>query len=126
MTKKTKSGYTDGFVIPIAKKNLNAYRRMALACRKIWIEYGAVDFVECVVDDLVINGMPASFPKQIKLKRGELVLFSWITYKSKTHRDKVNAKVMSDKRMAKMMDRKAMPFDGRRMLYGGFKIIIGG
>jgi uncharacterized protein YbaA (DUF1428 family) len=113
--------YVDGFVLPVPKKNLNTYRRMAEEAGKIWRDHGALEFRECVGDDLNIKmGMP--FPRGIKIKPGETVVFSWIVYKSRAHRDRVNAKVMKDPRIAKMP--KKMPFDVKRMLYGGFKTIV--
>jgi len=115
--------YVDGFVIPIKKKNLQAYRRMAQKAGKVWREHGAVEYRECVGDDLNIKGVKP-FPRQLKTKPGETVLFSWIVYKSRAHRDRVNAKVMKDPRLAKMMDPKAMPFDAKRMVYGGFKTLV--
>jgi uncharacterized protein YbaA (DUF1428 family) len=115
--------YVDGFVIPISKKKLPAYRRIAAKAGKIWREHGALDYKECVGDDLNIK-FGLSFPKGIKTKTGETVLFSYIVYKSKKHRDAVNAKVMKDPRMSEMGDIKDMPFDVKRMLYGGFKTIV--
>jgi uncharacterized protein YbaA (DUF1428 family) len=115
--------YVDGYVLPVPKKNLQAYRRMAQKAGKIWRGYGAVEFRECVGDDLKTK-MVASFPGTIKLKRGEVVVFSWIVFKSRAHRDAVNAKVMKDPRLATMMDMKSMPFDSKRMVYGGFKTIV--
>lgn len=116
-------GYVDGFVLAVPKKNLQAYARMARKAGKIWREYGALDFKECVGDDLGIKmGLP--FPRRVKLKRGETVVFSWIRFKSRRHRDSVNAKVMKDPRLAKMMNVKAMPFDVKRMSYGGFKVLV--
>ncbi len=113
--------YVDGFVIPLPKKNLNAYRRMAQKAGKIWRDHGALEFRECVGDDLNVKmGMP--FPRGIKTKSAETVVFSWIVYKSRTDRDRVNAKVMKDPRFAKMP--KEMPFDVKRILYGGFKTIV--
>jgi uncharacterized protein YbaA (DUF1428 family) len=113
--------YVDGFVLPVPKKNLNAYRRMAQEAGKIWRDHGALEFRECVGEDLNVKmGLP--FPKGIKIKSGETVIFSWIVYKSRAHRDRVNAKVMKDPRMAKMP--KKMPFDVKRMMYGGFKTIV--
>jgi uncharacterized protein YbaA (DUF1428 family) len=115
--------YVDGFVLPVAKKNLPAYRRMSQKAGKVWREHGALQYVEAVGDDLNIEfGVP--FTKPIKLKPGETVLFSFIVYKSRAHRDKVNAKVMKDKRLASMMDTKSMPFDMKRMVYGGFQILV--
>lgn len=116
--------YVDGFVVPVPKKKLEAYRRMARKSGKIWREHGALEFRECVADD-VKWGKRTSFPRSVKLKAGETVVFSWIVYKSRSHRDRVNAKVMKDKRLASMMDPKAMPFDAKRMIYGGFKVMLG-
>ena len=115
--------YVDGFLLPLPKKNLQAYRRMAQKAGKIWRELGALEYRECAGDDLKVK-MGVSFPRTIKLKPGETVVFSWIVYKSRAHRDSVNAKVMKDPRMAKMMEGKEMPFDVKRMSYGGFKIIV--
>ena len=115
--------YVDGFVIPLPKKNLTAYRRLAQKAGKVWRDHGALDFKECVGDDLGAK-MTLSFPRGMKTKPGETVLFSYIVFKSRAHRDRVNAKVMKDPRLAKMMDPKAMPFDVKRMMYGGFKTIV--
>ena len=115
--------YVDGFVIPVPKKNLAAYRRIARKAGKIWREYGALDYRECVADDVPV-GKLTSFPRSVKLKPGETVVFSWIVYKSRKHRDSVNAKVMADPRLAKMMNPKAMPFDAKRMIYGGFNTLL--
>jgi uncharacterized protein YbaA (DUF1428 family) len=113
--------YVDGFVIPVPKKNVEAYRRLALKAGKIWREYGALEFRECVGDDLTAQGM-VPFSRRLKLKPGETVVFSWIVFKSRAHRDRVNAKVMKDPRLD--MDPKSMPFDVKRMLYGGFKVLV--
>ena len=115
--------YVDGFVIPVPKKNVAAYRRIARQAGKIWREHGALEYRECVGDDLKVK-MGVPFPRLSKLKPGETVFFSWIVYKSRAHRDSVNKKVMKDPRMAKMMNMKAMPFDVRRMAYGGFKTVV--
>jgi uncharacterized protein YbaA (DUF1428 family) len=115
--------YVDGFVVPVPKKNLAAYRSMARKAGKVWREHGAIEFRECVADDVKV-GKWTSFPRSVKLKRGETVMFSYIVYKSRADRDRVLAKVMKDKRLAKMMDGKAMPFDAKRMIYGGFKSIV--
>ena len=115
--------YVDGFVLPVPKKNVQAYRRMARQAGKVWREHGALEFRECVGDDLRVK-MGVSFPRSMKLKRGETVVFSWIVFKSRAHRDRVNAKVMKDPRLAKMMDLEAMPFDSKRMVYGGFKVMV--
>ena|SRR5688572_16011761 len=120
-TKSTK--YVDGFLLPLPKKNLQAYRRISRQAGKVWKDHGALDYKECIGDDLK-NSMGASFPKMIKVKKGETVVFSWIAYKSRKHRDSVNAKVMKDPRLEKMMDPKGMPFNVKRMLYGGFRIIV--
>ena len=115
--------YVDGFVVPVPKKKLEAYRRLARLAGKIWRDHGALDFKECVADD-VKKGKWTSFPRSVKLKPSETVVFAYILYKSRAHRDKVNAKVMKDKRIAPMMNMKAMPFDGKRMIWGGFKVIV--
>lgn len=115
--------YVDGFVLPVPKKNLAAYRRMSAKAGRIWRELGALEYRECVGDDLKVKmGLP--FTKLTRLKPGETVFFSWIVYKSRSHRDAVNAKVMKDPRMAKMMHGKPMPFDVKRMAYGGFRVIV--
>jgi uncharacterized protein YbaA (DUF1428 family) len=114
--------YIDGYVIPIPKKNVNTYRRGAKKAGRVWRDHGALEFRECVGDDLNVKmGLP--FPRGIKSKPGETVLFSYIVFKSRAHRDRVNTMVMKDPRLAKMMG-KAMPFDVKRMLYGGFKTIV--
>ncbi len=115
--------YVDGYVLPVPKKNVPAYRRMARKAGKIWREHGALEYRECVGDDLEVKQM-MPFPRQIKTKPEETVVFSWITFKSRAHRDRVNGKVMKDPRLAGMMDPEAMPFDVKRMLYGGFKVIV--
>ena len=115
--------YVDGYVLPVPKKNLQIYRRIAQKAGKIWREHGALDYRECVGDDLKVKwGVP--FPRQMKLKPGETVVFSYIVFKSRAHRDSVNAKVMKDPRLAAMMDESSMPFDCKRMVYGGFKTIV--
>ena len=115
--------YVDGFVLPVPKKNLPAYRRMSQKCGRIWREHGSLEYRECVGDDLAVK-MLVPFPRKIKLERGETVIFSWIMFKSRAHRDAVNAKAMKDPRLASMMDAKAMPFDCKRMVYGGFKVLV--
>jgi uncharacterized protein YbaA (DUF1428 family) len=115
--------YVDGFLVPVPKKKLADYRRMAAKAGKIWREHGALEFRECIADD-VSWGKRTSFPRSVKQKNGETVFFSYIVYKSRADRDRINAKVMKDKRLAKMMDPKAMPFDGKRMIWGGFKTVI--
>jgi uncharacterized protein YbaA (DUF1428 family) len=115
--------YVDGFLLAIPKKNIPAYRRMAKKASTIWKEYGALDYKECVGDDLNVK-MATPFPRLLKLKPGETVVFSYIVFKSRAHRDRVNAKVMKDPRVADMCDPKSMPFDVKRMLYGGFKVLV--
>ena len=115
--------YVDGFVLPVPKKKQAAYLKMARKAGKVWREHGALDYKECVADD-VKPGKWTSFPQAVKLKPGETVWFSYIVYKNRKHRDRVLAKVMKDKRLASMMDPKSMPFDGRRMIYGGFKVSV--
>ena len=115
--------YVDGFVVPVPKKKLAAYRAMARKAGKIWREHGALEFRECVADD-VKRGKLTSFPQAVKLKPGETVFFSYIVFRSKGERNRINAKVMKDKRLANMMDPKAMPFDARRMFWGGFKTVV--
>jgi uncharacterized protein YbaA (DUF1428 family) len=115
--------YVDGFIVPVPKKKLGIYRSMARKAAKVWRDHGALEFRETVADDVKV-GKWTSFPRSVKLKRGETVVFSYIVYKSRKDRDRVLAKVMKDKRLAKMMNPKAMPFDGKRMIYGGFKTIV--
>jgi uncharacterized protein YbaA (DUF1428 family) len=115
--------YVDGFVLPVPKKNLKAYQKMAELAGKIWKEHGALEYRECAGDDLDVKfGLP--FGKSVKLKKGETVVFAWIVYKNRAHRDKVNAKVMKDPRLGQGMEGKEMPFDMKRMYYGGFKTIV--
>ena len=113
--------YIDGFVLPVQKKKLPAYRRMSKAAGKVWREYGALEFIECIADDMTDMGVP--FPTLAKAKAGETVVFSWIAYKSRSHRDQVNKKVMADPRIAKSMTG-PMPFDVKRMSMGGFRSIV--
>ncbi len=115
--------YVDGFVIPIPKKNVPAYRRMARKAGKVWREYGALEYRECVADASDTKNF-GSFGKHARLKRGETVAFSWIVYKSRAHRDAVNAKVMQDPRIAKMMESEDMPFAVERMAYCGFDVLV--
>ena len=117
--------YVDGFVIPVPTKNLKAYRRIAQKFGEVWRDHGALAFRECVADDVKV-GKWTSFPRSVKLKRGETVVWSYIVYKSRTHRDRVNAKVMKDPRMTSIMNPKALPFDGKRMIFGGFKVLVEG
>ncbi len=115
--------YVDGFVVPVPKRKVAAYRRMAKFAGKIWKQFGALEYVECVADD-VKPGKVTSFPQSVKLKRGEVVVFSYIVYRSRKQRDRINAKVMKDPRLAKYMNPKNLPFDGKRMFWGGFKSIV--
>ena len=115
--------YIDGMVVPVPRKNLAAYRKMSTQAGKVWIEHGALEYHECVEDD-VKRGKVTSFPQAVKLKPGEVVLFSWIVYKSRAQRDRVNARVMADKRLAGMMDTKSLPFDAKRMIFGGFESLV--
>jgi len=115
--------YVDGFVVPVPRRSIAAYRTMARKAGKVWMEHGALEFRESVADD-VAWGKRTSFPRSVKQKSNETVMFSWIVYKSRKHRDTVLKKVMADKRLARMMTGKTMPFDAKRMIYGGFKIIV--
>jgi uncharacterized protein YbaA (DUF1428 family) len=117
------SHYVDGFVVPVPTRNLDAYRRTAEKFGKIWMEYGALQYWECVGDD-VKPGMVTSFPQAVQLKDDETVVFSWILYRSREERDRINAKVMEDPRAKELMDPKTLPFDGKRMFWGGFKSIL--
>lgn len=115
--------YVDGYVLPVAKQHLAAYRRLAKVAGRIWREHGALEYRECVGDDLDVK-MMLPFPRAMKIKRGETVVFSWIVFKSRAQRDRVNAKVMNDPRIAASMKNAPMPFDMKRMMYGGFKILV--
>ena len=115
--------YVDGFIVPVPKKKLSAYRSIAKKAGKVWRDHGALEYWECVADD-VKKGKWTSFPRSVKLKGGETVIFSWIMYKSRKDRDRILKKVMADPRLKKMMNPKAMPFDGKRMIWGGFKSFV--
>ena len=115
--------YVDGFVIPVPKKNLEAYKNLASQAGTIWKEHGALEYIECMGDDIQ-QGKVTSFPLSVNLQENEIVIFAWIIYNSREHRDEVNARVMSDPRMKPMMDMKALPFDGQRMIWGGFKMML--
>lgn len=115
--------YVDGFVIPVPKKNVEKYRRMAQKAGRVWRKHGALEFRECVGDDLRVKGL-VPFTRNARARAGETVFFSWIVFKSRAHRDRVNKKVMKDPRIADMMDPEAMPFDEKRMVYGGFKVLV--
>jgi uncharacterized protein YbaA (DUF1428 family) len=115
--------YVDGFVVPVPRRNLAAYRRMAKKIGKVWREYGALEYRECIADDVKV-GKRTSFPRSVKLKPGEVVVFAYVVYRSRAQRDRVMGKAMKDKRLAGMMDPKNHPFDGKRMIFGGFKSFI--
>ena len=115
--------YVDGFVIPVLRRKVAAYRAMARKASKVWRDHGALEVRECIADDVKV-GKYTSFPRSVKLKKNEVVWFSWILYKSRKDRDRVNAKVMKDPRLADMMTMKDAPFDGKRMIYGGFKVDV--
>jgi len=115
--------YVDGYVIPVPREQLGAYRRLARRCGKIWREHGALEVVECVADDVEV-GQRTSFPRSVELKDGEVVVFAWIRYRSRAQRDRVNAKVMADPRLAEMLDPGNHPFDAQRMFWGGFKTLL--
>ena len=115
--------YVDGFVVPVPKNKVAAYRAMARKAGKVWRDHGALEFKECIADDVKV-GKWTSFPRSVKLKKSETVVFSYIVYKSRKDRDRVMSLVMKDKRLAKMMDPKKMPFDAKRMIFGGFKVIV--
>ena len=115
--------YVDGFVIPVPKDKINEYKRIARLAGKIWKEYGALEYVECVADDVSV-GKRTSFPRSVKLKDDEVVVFSWITYTSRAQRDRILKKVMEDERLKAMGDPESMPFDAKRMFWGGFKTIV--
>jgi len=118
-------GYVDGYVLPVPRKNLPAYRSMARRAEKIWRKHGALDYKECVGEDLKKTKWSLPFTRVIKVKPGETVVFAYIVFKSRAHRDRVNAKVMKDPQLAADMEGKPMPFDMKRMVYGGFKILVG-
>jgi len=115
--------YVDGFVVPVPKRKRRAYRAMARKASRVWKDHGALDYNECLADD-VSWGKRTSFPRSVKLKKGEEVWFSWIVYRNRKHRDRVMAKVMKDKRLSAMMDLKNLPFDAKRMIFGGFKVLV--
>lgn len=117
------ANYVDGFVVPVPKKNTASYRRISRLAGKVWREHGALEYRECIADD-VKPGKHTSFPQSVKLKGNEVVWFSWIVYKSRKDRDRVNAKAMKDPRLAHMMKSGAMPFDSKRMVFGGFRMLV--
>ena len=115
--------YVDGFIVPVPKKNIKKYLAIAQVAGKVWKDHGALDYCEAIADD-VKPGKWTSFPRSVKLKKNETVVFSYIVYKSRADRDRINAKVMKDKRLAKMMELKSLPFDAKRMIWGGFKTVV--
>jgi uncharacterized protein YbaA (DUF1428 family) len=117
--------YVDGFIVAVPKKKLGDYRKLSRKAGKVWRDYGALDYKECVADD-VKPGKLTSFPQAVKLKADEVVVFAWILYKSRRHRDQVNKKVMADPRIARMGTPEQMPFDAKRMIWGGFKVFVQG
>jgi uncharacterized protein YbaA (DUF1428 family) len=122
MTMDKTGKYVDGFVVPVPKKNIDAYRQFSDRAGRVWKEHGALEYIECIGDD-VKPGKVTSFPQAVKLEEDEIVVFSWIVYESREQRDRVMAAVMSDARL-KDMDPKSMPFDGMRMFFGGFKVLL--
>ena len=117
--------YVDGMVTPVPKAKLADYRKMSRLCGKVWKEHGALEYIECVADD-VKPGKTTSFPQAVKLKDGEVVMFSWIVYRNRRDRDRINKLVMADPRLDSMMDPKKLPFDGKRMIFGGFQSVVEG
>jgi uncharacterized protein YbaA (DUF1428 family) len=115
--------YVDGFVLPLPRANIEAYRKVAEVAGRVWKEHGALQYVECVADD-VQPGKVTSFPQAVQLKEDEIVVFSWIVHESREARDRTNAKVMEDPRMKDMMTPAGMPFDGKRMFWGGFSVLL--
>ena len=115
--------YVDGFVLPVPRKHLETYRRVARRAGRVWRDHGALEYRECVGDDLKVKKV-VQFPKSVRARKGETVVLAWIVFKSRAHRDRVNARVMKDPRIAKMMEPKSMPFDHKRMVYGGFKVLV--
>ena len=115
--------YVDGFVVPVPKRKMAAYRKMAHTAGKVWREHGALEYVECAADDVSV-GKLTSFPRSVKLKRSEIVVFSYIVYRSRVDRNRIMGRVMKDSRLVGMMDPKKLPFDGKRMFWGGFKTIV--
>jgi uncharacterized protein YbaA (DUF1428 family) len=114
--------YVDGYVVPVPKRKLKAYAGIARKAKAVWLKHGALDYKECVGDDLNLKwGVP--FPRMMKLRRGETVLFSYIVFRSRAHRDRVNARAMED--MMKLCSPEDMPFDAKRMVVGGFKVLVG-
>lgn len=123
MPTKTSTRYVDGFVIPLPKRRVAAYTRMARIGRRVWMRHGALDYRECVLEDPAVYCGPG-FRKGIRVKRGETVVFAYIVYKSRAHRDQVNARVIQDPELTAGLDPAAMPFDARRMIHGGFRTLV--
>ena len=117
--------YVDGFIVPVPRRSKAAYVALARKACKVWMDHGALDYKECLADD-VSWGKRTSFPRSVKLKSSEIVWFSYIVYRNRKHRDAVMKKVMKDKRLAAMMDPKKMPFDAKRMIFGGFRVVVSG
>jgi uncharacterized protein YbaA (DUF1428 family) len=115
--------YVDGYVMPIAKKHLATYRRLATISGKLWREHGALEYRECIGEDLAVK-MLTPFPRAVKIERGETLVFAWVVFRSRGQRDRVNAKVMKDPRLAASMKKYKMPFDTKRILYGGFEVLV--
>jgi uncharacterized protein YbaA (DUF1428 family) len=115
--------YVDGFLLPLPKSNIEKYKEIATKCGAVWLEHGALQYRECITED-VKPGKLTSFPQSVNLKDDETVIFSWIVYESRAHRDSVNEKVMNDPRITEIMNPESMPFDGKRMIYGGFDVLI--
>jgi len=115
--------YIDGFIVPVPKSKLDAYKKLARRCGKVWREHGALAYHECAGDDTPY-GKRTSFPRSVKLKEDEIVVFAWIIYKSRADRDHINKKVIADPRLKGMMDLKSLPLDAKRMIWGGFKEMV--
>jgi uncharacterized protein YbaA (DUF1428 family) len=115
--------YVDGFLVPVIRRRRAEYVRMAQVAKRVWMDHGALQYLECAADDVPV-GKWTSFPRAVKLRKGETVWFSFIVYKSRKHRDQVNAKVMKDPRLARYAKLKTMPFDGKRLIFGGFKTAV--
>ncbi|XLZ68659.1 DUF1428 domain-containing protein [Massilia sp. SR12] len=115
--------YVDGFLVPVPKDKMEAYLDMSRKCGKVWREHGALQYRETVADDVKV-GVHTSFPQAVKLEEGEVVVFSWIVYESRAERDRINEAVMADPRLKEMMDPATMPFDGKRLVFGGFEMLI--
>jgi uncharacterized protein YbaA (DUF1428 family) len=115
--------YVDGYVLPVSKEKIETYRRIAEKAAAVWKEHGALEYRECIGEDLDVKEL-VPFPRVVELRPDETVVFAWIVFKSREHRDEVNAKVMQDPRIAESMGSNAMPFDSKRMVYGGFEVLV--